>query len=70
MKLVVLRINELYFPLFLKHFLFRNGAKYSGIACVLGLLIDRIEKDQNLTVPIIVGTIKSIRPEVISTFVS
>ncbi|XP_059166864.1 multiple epidermal growth factor-like domains protein 10 isoform X2 [Physella acuta] len=46
----------------------RNGAKYSGLACVLGLLIDRIEKDQSLTVPIIVGAIKSIRPEVISTF--
>ncbi|CAL1534187.1 unnamed protein product [Lymnaea stagnalis] len=45
----------------------RNGAKYSGLASVLSLLLDRMEHDSCLTVPLVVGTIKTIRPEVIST---
>ncbi|CAL1534175.1 unnamed protein product [Lymnaea stagnalis] len=42
-----------------------NGAKYSGLACVLSLLLDRMEHDSCLTVPLVVGTVKTIRPEVI-----
>ncbi|XP_059168898.1 uncharacterized protein LOC131950689 [Physella acuta] len=45
----------------------RNGADHSGLACVLSLLIDRMDHDNLLTVPIVVGTIKSIRPQVIPT---
>ncbi|CAL1534171.1 unnamed protein product [Lymnaea stagnalis] len=42
-----------------------NGAKYSGLACVLSLLLDRMEHDSCITVPLVVGTVKTIRPEVI-----
>ncbi|CAL1534185.1 unnamed protein product [Lymnaea stagnalis] len=42
-----------------------NGAKYSGLACVLSLLLDRMEHDSYLTVPLVVGTVKTIRKEVI-----
>ncbi|CAL1541406.1 unnamed protein product [Lymnaea stagnalis] len=45
----------------------RNGARYSGLACVLSLLVDRMEHDSCLTVPLVVGSVKSIRPEVIPT---
>ncbi|XP_059168909.1 receptor-type tyrosine-protein phosphatase alpha-like [Physella acuta] len=43
----------------------RNGAEYSGLACVLSLLLDRMDHDQSLTVPLVVGAIKCIRPQVI-----
>ncbi|CAL1534170.1 unnamed protein product [Lymnaea stagnalis] len=43
----------------------RDGAKYSGLVCVLSLLLDRMEHDSCLTVPLVVGMIKTIRPEVI-----
>ncbi|XP_059168918.1 receptor-type tyrosine-protein phosphatase epsilon-like [Physella acuta] len=43
----------------------RNGADYSGLACVLSLLLDRMDHDQSLTVPLVVGAIKCIRPQVI-----
>ncbi|CAL1532181.1 unnamed protein product, partial [Lymnaea stagnalis] len=45
----------------------RDGAKYSGLACVLTLLLDRMDNDLRLTVPLVVGAIKSIRPQVIPT---
>ncbi|KAI8773564.1 receptor-type tyrosine-protein phosphatase T [Biomphalaria glabrata] len=45
----------------------RNGATYSGLACVLSLLLDRIDHDACITVPLVVGSIKSVRPEVIPT---
>ncbi|CAL1534193.1 unnamed protein product, partial [Lymnaea stagnalis] len=45
----------------------RNGADYSGLICVLSLLLDRIEQDGSLCVPLVVGEIKSIRLEVIPT---
>ncbi|CAL1532183.1 unnamed protein product [Lymnaea stagnalis] len=45
----------------------RDGAKYSGLACVLTLLLDRIDNDLRLTIPLVVGAIKSMRPQVIPT---
>ncbi|CAL1536131.1 unnamed protein product [Lymnaea stagnalis] len=43
----------------------RNGATYSGLACVLTLLLDRMDNDLRLTVPLVVGAIKAIRSQVI-----
>ncbi|XP_059173395.1 receptor-type tyrosine-protein phosphatase alpha-like [Physella acuta] len=48
-------------------FMCRNGVTYSGLACVLNLLLDRLDHDQSLTVPLVVGAVKCIRPQVIST---
>ncbi|CAG5127069.1 unnamed protein product, partial [Candidula unifasciata] len=45
----------------------RNGADYSGLVCVLSLLLDRMDNDHHLTVPLVVGAIKAIRPQVIPT---
>ncbi|KAI8786599.1 multiple epidermal growth factor domains protein 6 [Biomphalaria glabrata] len=45
----------------------RNGADFSGLACVLSLLLDRMDHDHSITVPLVVGAIKSIRPQVIPT---
>ncbi|CAG5125911.1 unnamed protein product, partial [Candidula unifasciata] len=44
-----------------------NGAEYSGLVCVLSLLLDRMDNDHHLTVPLVVGAIKAIRPQVIPT---
>ncbi|KAH9508798.1 hypothetical protein Btru_050089 [Bulinus truncatus] len=49
-------------------FLCRNGASYSGFACALYLLMDRFDCDCYLSVPTVVGHMKSIRPEVIPNF--
>ncbi|XP_055884531.1 receptor-type tyrosine-protein phosphatase alpha-like, partial [Biomphalaria glabrata] len=46
----------------------RDGATYSGLACVLSLLLDRMDHDTCWTVPLVVGSVKSIRPQVIPTF--
>ncbi|CAL1536340.1 unnamed protein product [Lymnaea stagnalis] len=48
-------------------FMCRNGATYSGIACVLTNLMDRLDHDLCLSVPLVVGAVKSIRPQVIHT---
>ncbi|CAG5123445.1 unnamed protein product, partial [Candidula unifasciata] len=45
----------------------RNGADYCGLVCILSLLLDRIDSDQRLTIPLVVGAIKAIRPQVIPT---
>jgi protein tyrosine phosphatase len=45
----------------------RNGAEYSGLVCVLSLLLDRLDNDHHLTVPLVVGAVKAIRPQVIPT---
>ncbi|XP_059166888.1 receptor-type tyrosine-protein phosphatase epsilon-like [Physella acuta] len=45
----------------------KNGATFSGLACILTLLLDRMDHDGMVTVPLVVGAIKSIRPQVIST---
>ncbi|BFZ21542.1 hypothetical protein BsWGS_24580 [Bradybaena similaris] len=45
----------------------RDGATYSGLACVLSLLLDRMDNDHRLTIPLVVGALKAIRPEVIPT---
>ncbi|KAK3735472.1 hypothetical protein RRG08_018247 [Elysia crispata] len=46
----------------------RNGADNSGLMCVHSILLDRLEADQCLTVPLVVGSIKAIRPQVIPTY--
>ncbi|XP_059173262.1 receptor-type tyrosine-protein phosphatase mu-like [Physella acuta] len=45
----------------------RDGATYSGLVCVLNLLLDRMDNDLRLAVPLVVGAVKSIRPQVIPT---
>ncbi|CAL1548037.1 unnamed protein product [Lymnaea stagnalis] len=45
----------------------RNGADMSGLACVLSLLLDRFDNDHYLTVPLVVGAVKTIRQQVIPT---
>ncbi|BFZ11376.1 hypothetical protein BsWGS_14415 [Bradybaena similaris] len=45
----------------------RNGGQYCGLACILSLLLDRMDSDKRLTIPLVVGAIKAIRPQVIPT---
>ncbi|KAK3759016.1 hypothetical protein RRG08_016522, partial [Elysia crispata] len=45
----------------------RNGADHCGMMCVQSILLDRLEADQCLTVPLVVGGIKAVRPQVIPT---
>ncbi|KAK3767106.1 hypothetical protein RRG08_017980 [Elysia crispata] len=45
----------------------RNGADHCGLMCVQTILLDRLEADQCLTVPLVVGSIRAIRPQVIPT---
>ncbi|CAL1538163.1 unnamed protein product [Lymnaea stagnalis] len=49
----------MYFPIF------RSGTKYSGLACVLSILLDRMEEESCVIVPLVVGSIKSVEPEII-----
>ncbi|KAK3761972.1 hypothetical protein RRG08_030492 [Elysia crispata] len=48
-------------------FMCRNGADQCGLMCVQSILLDRLEADQCLAVPVAVGSIKAIRPQVIPT---
>ncbi|KAH9492062.1 hypothetical protein Btru_026711 [Bulinus truncatus] len=45
----------------------RNGALYSGLASVLSNLLDRLDHYLSCSVPLVVGTVKSLRPQVIPT---
>ncbi|KAH9496276.1 hypothetical protein Btru_017969, partial [Bulinus truncatus] len=45
----------------------RNGADLSGLACVLSLLLDRMDHDHHITVPLVVGAVKNVRPQIIPT---
>ncbi|GFO07585.1 receptor-type tyrosine-protein phosphatase kappa [Plakobranchus ocellatus] len=45
----------------------RNGADHCGLMCVQSILLDRLDVDQCLTVPVVVGAMKAIRPQVIPT---
>ncbi|GFS00198.1 receptor-type tyrosine-protein phosphatase mu [Elysia marginata] len=45
----------------------RNGADKSGLMCIHSILLERMKLDQVLTVPLVVGKIKAIRPQVIPT---
>ncbi|GFR62940.1 receptor-type tyrosine-protein phosphatase kappa [Elysia marginata] len=45
----------------------RNGADHCGLMCVQSILLNRLEVDQCLVVPLVVGAIKAIRPQVIPT---
>ncbi|GFS14729.1 receptor-type tyrosine-protein phosphatase alpha-like [Elysia marginata] len=45
----------------------RNGADQCGLACVQSILLDRLDADECLVVPLVVGTIKAIRPQIIPT---
>uniref|UniRef100_A0A2C9L7A6 Tyrosine-protein phosphatase domain-containing protein n=1 Tax=Biomphalaria glabrata TaxID=6526 RepID=A0A2C9L7A6_BIOGL len=48
----------------------RNGATYSGFLCVLSLLMERLETETSFNVPLIVGATKTVRPEVVPTFLT
>ncbi|GFS11939.1 receptor-type tyrosine-protein phosphatase alpha-like, partial [Elysia marginata] len=48
-------------------FMCRNGADQSGLMCVQSILLDKLEVDKCLAVPLVVGAIKVIRPQVIPT---
>ncbi|XP_055884637.1 uncharacterized protein LOC106051812 [Biomphalaria glabrata] len=48
-------------------FLCRNGASFSGLACALCLMIETLDTESCVNVPVIVGSLKFIRPEVIAT---
>ncbi|GFN80098.1 receptor-type tyrosine-protein phosphatase mu [Plakobranchus ocellatus] len=45
----------------------RNGADQCGLMYVQSILLDKLEADHCLAVPLVVGTIKAIRPHVIAT---
>ncbi|XP_059144496.1 uncharacterized protein LOC131931694 [Physella acuta] len=44
-----------------------NGAELSGLAYVVTTLMDRLDQENYLTVPVVVGKVKSIRPHAIPT---
>ncbi|KAH9490852.1 hypothetical protein Btru_033551 [Bulinus truncatus] len=46
-------------------FMCKNGALYSGLACVLFSLLDKMDSDSSINIPLVVGCVKSVRPEVI-----
>ncbi|KAH9490893.1 hypothetical protein Btru_034224 [Bulinus truncatus] len=46
----------------------RNGASYSGLAYILSLLMDRLDNDSCIAVPVVVGAIKTVVPEVVHDF--
>ncbi|KAK0069660.1 receptor-type tyrosine-protein phosphatase T-like isoform X1 [Biomphalaria pfeifferi] len=46
-------------------FMCRDGATYSGMACVLTILMDCLDQMSWFTIPGVLGTVKTIRPEVI-----
>ncbi|XP_059169926.1 uncharacterized protein LOC131951611 [Physella acuta] len=46
-------------------FMCRDGAGLCGLACVLGQLLDRADHDQRVCVPLVVGSLKCVRPEII-----
>ncbi|XP_055884587.1 receptor-type tyrosine-protein phosphatase alpha-like [Biomphalaria glabrata] len=46
-------------------FLCRNGATFSGLCSVLCTVLDRLDEDAKVSVPLVVGAMKTVRPEVI-----
>ncbi|RUS88836.1 hypothetical protein EGW08_003381 [Elysia chlorotica] len=44
-----------------------NGADQCGLMCVQSILLDKLQTDQYVAVPVVVGAIKAIRPQVIPT---
>ncbi|XP_055884639.1 receptor-type tyrosine-protein phosphatase epsilon-like [Biomphalaria glabrata] len=48
-------------------FLCRNGASFSGLACALCLMIEKLDTESCVNIPVIVGSLKFIRPEVIAS---
>uniref|UniRef100_A0A2C9LIJ0 Tyrosine-protein phosphatase domain-containing protein n=1 Tax=Biomphalaria glabrata TaxID=6526 RepID=A0A2C9LIJ0_BIOGL len=46
-------------------FLCRNGATFSGLCSVLSTVLDRLDEDAKVSVPLVVGAMKTVRPEVI-----
>ncbi|GFN73654.1 receptor-type tyrosine-protein phosphatase [Plakobranchus ocellatus] len=45
----------------------RNGANLCGLVCIQSILLDRLDVDQTIAVPLVVGAIRAIRPQVIPT---
>ncbi|CAL1534163.1 unnamed protein product, partial [Lymnaea stagnalis] len=48
----------------------RNGAVKSGLAFVLSVLLDKLDVGGSITVPLVVGAVKAMKPEAIPTLVS
>ncbi|KAH9492071.1 Receptor-type tyrosine-protein phosphatase zeta [Bulinus truncatus] len=47
----------------------KNGATLCGIAYILTVLLERLDNDLYVSVPFVVGAVKTVRPQVISTLV-
>jgi receptor-type tyrosine-protein phosphatase T len=45
----------------------RDGATFSGLVCTLSLLLARMDYDENVSVPLVLGALKAIRPQMIPT---
>ncbi|KAH9490851.1 Receptor-type tyrosine-protein phosphatase zeta [Bulinus truncatus] len=45
----------------------RDGSYYSGLACTVFQMLERLESDSCVTIPQVVGSMKAVRPEVIPT---
>ncbi|GFO40158.1 receptor-type tyrosine-protein phosphatase kappa [Plakobranchus ocellatus] len=41
----------------------RNGANFSGLVCIQSILLDRLDVDQTIAVPLVVGAVRAIRPQ-------
>ena len=48
----------------------RDGATHSGLACVMNILMSRLDHDRRLTVPLVVGQVKAVRPQVVTSQVN
>ncbi|KAK0046254.1 receptor-type tyrosine-protein phosphatase T, partial [Biomphalaria pfeifferi] len=46
-------------------FVCKNGSTISGLACTLVTILDRLDQDKLVSVPLVVGSVKAIRPKVI-----
>ncbi|XP_055884710.1 receptor-type tyrosine-protein phosphatase alpha-like [Biomphalaria glabrata] len=49
-------------------FMCKNGVTWSGFMAVLSLLLDRLDNESYLSIPLVVGTIRSLEPRIISKF--
>ncbi|KAH9490839.1 hypothetical protein Btru_033529, partial [Bulinus truncatus] len=48
-------------------YLCKNGAEFSGLMCALTLLTERLKSNQEVNVPLVIGELKSLRPEIVSS---
>ncbi|KAH9490843.1 hypothetical protein Btru_033534 [Bulinus truncatus] len=48
-------------------YLCKNGAEFSGLASTLSMMLERMDSETKVSVPLVVGSMKLIRPEVIAS---